>query len=566
MIRGGLSFGEVRVVEPLRLKFDPMTIEHLGFKMYSHLPNAIAELVANSYDADAASVTVAISEDGASLIVADDGHGMSIEELQENYLVIGRNRRLATKGEFSESGRRRVAGRKGLGKLAVFGIGNRITIETKRAGSDYFVEVEMVWGDIKGATGAEYQPRVSERPAHASAHFTRVRIEDLNRKTSIKPRELAESLARLFNYQDVDFELTVKQGREEIPITRDLRYAAIDKEAEWRIPDHFRVGVGSEAAPRATGRIIASRRPLPAHLRGVTLYVRGRMANEPEYFGVPESSHAFSYITGYVDADDLDSAADVISTDRRSVSWDSADAIALHSYLAEVVREAARKRRAIRETENKKSIDKDIGADLKTWTSTIKGPESAAVERVLETLVSADNDIEVNDRKAIVEGLREIAPDYADLHWRALHPSIQEAAEREYKSENYHHAVVEAIKRYVKNVRKAASVSADMKELDVLNSSFLGDAPAVDVALPYTSMNLAAATKRDMREGQKQLSSAVWTGFRNILQHEEIVELKAAGAFSYQDCLDALSIVSHLQRRVEAATQAAEDDDLPASA
>ena len=37
----------------LIMSFDPHTIEHLGVKMYSVLPNAIAELIANAYDADA---------------------------------------------------------------------------------------------------------------------------------------------------------------------------------------------------------------------------------------------------------------------------------------------------------------------------------------------------------------------------------------------------------------------------------------------------------------------------------------------------------------------------------
>lgn len=35
------------------MSFDPHTIEHLGVKMYSVLPNAIAELIANAYNADA---------------------------------------------------------------------------------------------------------------------------------------------------------------------------------------------------------------------------------------------------------------------------------------------------------------------------------------------------------------------------------------------------------------------------------------------------------------------------------------------------------------------------------
>ena len=42
----------------LVLRFEPSTIEHLGVKMYSHIPPALAELVANSYDACAKSVNI----------------------------------------------------------------------------------------------------------------------------------------------------------------------------------------------------------------------------------------------------------------------------------------------------------------------------------------------------------------------------------------------------------------------------------------------------------------------------------------------------------------------------
>ena len=62
--------------EPLTLKFDPQTVDHLGSRMYSHLPNAIAELVANAYDADAHHVIVKVDEN-QSISVIDDGHGMS---------------------------------------------------------------------------------------------------------------------------------------------------------------------------------------------------------------------------------------------------------------------------------------------------------------------------------------------------------------------------------------------------------------------------------------------------------------------------------------------------------
>lgn len=535
----------------LKLTFDPMTIEHLGFKMYSHLPNAVAELIANSYDADARHVSVTISPSGDSIRIDDDGHGMSIAEIQENYLKIGRNRREATHSDTSESGRRKTAGRKGLGKLSVFGIGNTIVVETKRAGSPAYARVTLIWGDIKRSSGSEYQPELEILPGKKDEHFTRILIKNLSRKTEIKPLLLAQQLSRLFNYTDADFLLEVNRENDRITVDRRLRYDSITTQAEWAVPAEFRAE--NPGTIEVTGKIIAAARPLPAHLRGVTLYVRGRMANEPEFFGVPDSSQAYAYLSGYIDADDLDSEADVISTDRRSVGWETESASHVQKYLAAVLREAATKHRALRQKKNKEKAGKDAGVDIEAWASTIRGPESEALREVIDTLVSPDNDIQDDDRHTIITSLRRIAPDYADLHWRALHSAIQGAAEDEYKSENYHHAVVEAIKQYVKDVRRIGGQDSGMAEHSVLQSAFAFNSegnPLVDVVGPYAQVGLAPETEKNLREAQKALSVAAWTGFRNPIQHESVRDLRNNGVFSYQDCLDALSLVSHLRRRL----------------
>src|SRR4051812_44591663 len=102
----------------LVLKFDPHTIEHLGSNMYSRLPNAVAELVANAYDADANEIQVRIRGSGEDqlIVVEDDGHGMSRDDVRDKYLRIGRNRRGNAPTAKSESGLRTVSGKKGLGK------------------------------------------------------------------------------------------------------------------------------------------------------------------------------------------------------------------------------------------------------------------------------------------------------------------------------------------------------------------------------------------------------------------------------------------------------------------
>ncbi|MCJ1696101.1 ATP-binding protein [Rathayibacter caricis] len=89
--------------KPLVLTFDPQTVDHLGARMYSQLPNAVPELVANAFDADAHQVTVRIGMYG-TISVEDDGHRMSEVTLHTEYLRTGRDRRRAEASAMTESG------------------------------------------------------------------------------------------------------------------------------------------------------------------------------------------------------------------------------------------------------------------------------------------------------------------------------------------------------------------------------------------------------------------------------------------------------------------------------
>ncbi|WP_177191523.1 TIGR02391 family protein [Nocardioides luteus] len=536
----------------LKLSFDPRTIEHLGFKMYSRLPNAVAELVANSYDADATHVEVVVDTSGKqSVRVTDDGHGMSPQDLADKYLRIGRNRRAEDMG-YSESGKRRVAGRKGLGKLALFGIGTKITIRTKRAGAPDWKVVTMTWEDLRHATGGDYVPgQTSEPAADPAMHGTAITVEELKRKTQVDVSELASSLAQLFNYVDEDFKVTVSaDSSKPIAITKDLRYGAIEEESRWKVP--FDVA-GAGEAPAVFGVVIAAKKPLRQELRGLTIYVKGRLANDPEFFGVPESSYAYSYITGYIEADYLDDQdEDVVATDRRSINWDSPEAATLRDYLAAVLREVARLRRGTRRMAKANELREDLGVDVGRWTATIEDKTAAdSVRQVLEVAVSPDTELSPDDRETLVHSLMAIAPEYADMHWRSLHPDVQAAAETLYKTGHYFHALLEAIKRYAKDVRTASSV--DPVDLSALQAAFGNSPPKLDVAGPYLPSTVTEETADGLRTAQRVLSEGLWRGFRNPIAHQDVDELENKDVFSYQDCLDALSILSHLRRRVDKA-------------
>jgi DNA topoisomerase VI subunit B len=105
--------------------------------MYDKVAAVVAELIANSYDADATDVTIQlplgvylakienrnIIDNGYEIVVKDNGHGMTPNEINDFYLFIGKDRRSEPKlGDESKKYHRKVMGHKGVGKLAPFWI------------------------------------------------------------------------------------------------------------------------------------------------------------------------------------------------------------------------------------------------------------------------------------------------------------------------------------------------------------------------------------------------------------------------------------------------------------
>ena len=114
-----------------------LTVDKLGVKLYDRISAVIAEVIANSYDADATEVTVSapmgemlasksgsvVKDKGFEIEVTDDGVGMLPDHINPYYLTVGAERRKdSRRGEVSKKFKRKVMGRKGVGKLAPFGV------------------------------------------------------------------------------------------------------------------------------------------------------------------------------------------------------------------------------------------------------------------------------------------------------------------------------------------------------------------------------------------------------------------------------------------------------------
>ena len=102
-------------------------VTHLGRNLYSTTPPALAELVANSYDAYATKVDIKLSSNSISII--DNGKGLNLSELKGKYAIIGSEKQ--EEEPINGLSIRKPMGKKGIGKLAAFSLGDTYTVYSK---------------------------------------------------------------------------------------------------------------------------------------------------------------------------------------------------------------------------------------------------------------------------------------------------------------------------------------------------------------------------------------------------------------------------------------------------
>jgi len=99
--------------------FSYFALRLLGKGLYSNPWTAIAELVANGFDAKADNVKIyinAINKEKSVIEIFDNGYGMGYDDLASKYTLIGRDKR--DDNTLDKETKSQLMGRKGIGKLA----------------------------------------------------------------------------------------------------------------------------------------------------------------------------------------------------------------------------------------------------------------------------------------------------------------------------------------------------------------------------------------------------------------------------------------------------------------
>lgn len=395
----------------LHLSFHGRIIDSLGIQMYQSPVAAVAELIANAWDADATRVDVILPDDNspsAELVVRDNGAGMTFADCQERYLNVGRNRRLAD-GERTPQGRP-LLGRKGIGKFAGFGIARIVEIATVSARTGertmFALDLQKLRSDeFVSDSNKEIDLLAAQEPddARKGAGGTTIRLRSLVYGRRPGAASFVQSMARRFVLAQQAGNFRVKVNGLDLPEDAD----PIGNKIEFVFPAAYDAGEAPsdlELADEGWGRetiaegevidwqIKFTEKPIgEEELRGVAVYCGVKLAQAPFFFllsGGLAGQHGQQYMTGRIRADYLDRMdADIITTERQRINWEEETASRLLDWGQDRIKQLLalwQRRRA----EGKMRVVEARLANFSRRIDRLKPSEAKIVKRALLRIAS----------------------------------------------------------------------------------------------------------------------------------------------------------------------------------
>jgi len=357
----------------LVLTYAGSIVKHLGVQMYAGRPvPAIAELISNAWDADAKLVQVRLplgetwstSNPAHYIEVSDNGNGMDWEMVRDAYLDVGRDRREAEQTDRSPAGRL-LQGRKGIGKLAGFGIADIMEVQTVHKDPDASVKSRvLIWfklslSDLRKAkkraapVDLVYAGPINSAPEGGrKKKGTTVILRQLHEKRAQNPDLFHHSMAQRFLLIGPQFLLRIN-GEGLRP--EDIRL-------QWRWPEEGWITEDVEGCGPVSywiGFTHQPRKQNEGELSGILIYTRDKISQESTFFDISggvTGQHGLRYLVGMVKVEWLDAgvdAPDLIATHRGSIAWESPPGVALQGWgqrlLRKYLAEWAKRRTEIRE-------------------------------------------------------------------------------------------------------------------------------------------------------------------------------------------------------------------------
>ena len=337
--------------EPTKYTFNVSlsVLDHLGRNLYRSFVTVLGEAISNSWDAGAQNVWIEIDRQKGTLLVKDDGHGMTGDDFQNKFLRIGYSKRLDPSA--SSGGNRPFIGRKGIGKLALLSCAEKISVMSKTAETEYVGGV-IDNGGLSAAISHDLTPdeyplinldrNVFGGHTEDHAHGTLVFFEGIKEGIKNTVDFIKKTVALYFRFSLIDDDFHIHVNGE--PITIDSLHSLHEStEFLWVLNDAndpyvslLEQSVGKILKEKTvvsvplnlTGFIASVRKPRDLTIMGmgdrvsVDLFVNGRVRERDIIKHIPTSRITENYLYGQIHYNEMDDDVDRFTSSREGVVAD----------------------------------------------------------------------------------------------------------------------------------------------------------------------------------------------------------------------------------------------------
>jgi hypothetical protein len=350
------------------LSIDLNALNHLGINLYSNIPAVVSEVVANSWDADADHVDIAIDAPNDIITITDDGIGMSETEINQRYLKVGYRKRDAEPVVTKKQ--RHVMGRKGIGKLSLFSIADTIEVQSAKIvngvleKNGFTMRGSAIKTKIEASGGSgNYKPEVLAQDKIIVVKGTRIQLRDLKKNAQVTATALRRRLARRFTIIDPEFDFEVSVDGKPITIddrdyfekieyvwyfgAESVKYADACTKAKKKklLGNTITVSdpvLGKDQNFKITGWIgtFDERKSIEKGNNTIVVLAWGKLVQEDLLKDLDEGGLFTKYLIGDIRADfvDLDKDPDIATSDRQRLREDDPRFVALKAFVGKVVK------------------------------------------------------------------------------------------------------------------------------------------------------------------------------------------------------------------------------------
>jgi hypothetical protein len=387
--------------ETANFKVDTRLTSILG-ETYRSTEYALKELVDNAFDADADNVWIQLPKPltDEPIVIKDDGSGMTKKEVENEYLFIA-NSRFSRKGEVTPKYKRKVKGRKGIGKFAGLVVASLMQVEThaRSVKTTLKIDKEKILESKKDLEKVDLD--ISDSSCSENEKGTKITLSSLNQKLTFpSPEKLKQILIIEYGRQD-DFNIFV-DGQPldvtDIPGETITETVILPELGEVKLK--FTVTDGKK----------------PLKYSGIAIRVEGKTIGKPKFFGLDKNEEIprklLRCIYGEVEADGLkgDTTADWGAILENSIAFQ-----ALYRYVQPKVEFAIKKQYKKEVNLQRARLKQKIDRELQKLPEHKRAFAEKAIEKVLKKFYNEPEDKVATIISVVLDAFDK------DYYWEVMH-------------------------------------------------------------------------------------------------------------------------------------------------